>query len=72
MAQKMNPVQIQKFLDGIDYPANKQSLIDTARKNGADDKVMSMLNKLPDQDFNSPADVSRALGNLEGGDGGGE
>jgi hypothetical protein len=59
----VNPIQLQKFLGGIDYPADKQTLIETARKNGADDNVISTLQQLKTDRFNSPNDVSQAVGN---------
>lgn len=58
----INPIQMQKFLKGVDYPATKQALIENAKKMGADDDVCASLEDLPDQDFDAPVDVSRALG----------
>ena len=58
----VNPIQLQKFLGGIDYPADKQTLVDTARENGADDNVIQTLENLPMDRFNSPNDVSEAVG----------
>jgi hypothetical protein len=60
----VNPVQLQKFLKGIDYPADKNTLLQRARENGADDNVMRTLEQLPRDDFNSPNDVSEAVGDL--------
>ena len=57
----VNPIQIQKFLKGVDYPASKQDLLQNAKKLGADDNVCESLEKLPDQDFDAPVDVSEAL-----------
>lgn len=57
----VNPVQIQKYLKGVDYPANKQTLIENAKKLGADDNVRESLEKLPDQEYDAPVDVSQAL-----------
>ncbi len=61
----VNPVQVQKFLGGIDYPTDKQTLLRTAQQHGADDNVCQLLQQLPDQSFNSPNDVSEAIGKLE-------
>ena len=55
-------IDIQKALKGIDYPADKQTIVDTARKHGASDDVMSALDALPDQQFQTPAEVSKAVG----------
>ncbi|HVK55903.1 MAG TPA: DUF2795 domain-containing protein [Burkholderiales bacterium] len=59
-----NPVQIQKFLHGLDYPVTKQKILDTAKKEGADDNVLNALNQIPDQEYDSPVTVSREVGNL--------
>ena len=60
----VNPVQVQKFLGGIDYPIGKQELVEHAKSKGADDDVMSTLEQLPFEEFNSPNDVSEAIGKL--------
>jgi hypothetical protein len=57
----VNPIQLQKFLGGIDYPTDKQTLLDTAKKNGADDNVLETLKNLSADHFNSPNDVSEAF-----------
>ncbi len=61
----VNPIQIEKFLKGIDYPAKKADLIKRAEQNGADEQVLSTLQQLPDQQFDSPADVSKAVGAID-------
>lgn len=60
-----NPVQIQKFLGGIDYPAAKEEILDKARAEGADERVMETLNRIPDRQYDSPVSVSREVGKLE-------
>jgi predicted outer membrane protein len=60
----VNPIQIQKFLKGVDYPASKATLIDKAKSEGADENVCQSLAMLPDEDFQTPADVSQAFGRL--------
>jgi hypothetical protein len=62
---KVNPIQLQKFLKGMDYPAKKQDLLDLAKKNGADDNVLSTLHEIEDEEFETPADVSKAVGAVE-------
>ena len=56
-----NPIQIQKYLKGVDYPASKAALIKNAKKMGADESICASLEQLPDQDFQTPADVSEAF-----------
>jgi hypothetical protein len=62
---KVNPIQLQKHLKGMDYPASKENLIQHAKKNGADQDVCSVLEQLPDEEYETPADVSKAVGNVE-------
>lgn len=59
-----NPIQIQKFLGGLDYPVRKQDIIDKAKQEGADKKVMDALEQIPDQEYSSPVAVSRAVGQV--------
>ena len=58
-----NPIQVQKFLSGIDYPAKKADLVDAAEKAGADDTVLDALRGLPDKDYDAPTDVSESISN---------
>lgn len=62
---KVNPVQLQKFLGGVAYPASKAALVDHARRRGADDNVQGILERLPDRDFEAPTDVSRAAAAID-------
>ena len=62
---KVNPVQLQKHLKGVDYPASKQQLIDRAKQQGADEQAISALEQLPDQEFDTPTEVSQAVGALK-------
>jgi hypothetical protein len=60
-----NPIQLQKHLSGIDYPAGEQDLIDAAREQGADEEVLSTLERLPDRQYDGPNAVSAEVGNLD-------
>ena len=62
---KINPIQLQKHLKGVDYPATKEELIEHAKKQSADDNAISVLQQLPDQEYDSPTDVSEAVGDIE-------
>lgn len=54
-----SPIEVQKALKGMDYPAKKQDLIKKAKDNDAPQKVMHVLENLPDKEFESAVDVSR-------------
>jgi Protein of unknown function (DUF2795) len=63
---KANPVEIQRHLKGVDYPADKQELIKHAKQHKADREVLSLLEKLPDdEEFSSPTELNKALGEIE-------
>lgn len=61
----INPARVQQFLEGVDYPASKEELIEHARGRGADADVIDMLQQLPTRRYNRPTDVSEAIGELE-------
>jgi len=56
-----NPIQVQKFLGGIDYPASKDDIVRTAEEQGADENVMDALNGIPDREYDGPTAVSQAV-----------
>lgn len=60
----VNPIQVQKFLGGLDYPIGRQELVEHAKSKGADAEVTATLEQLPSDRFNSPNDVSEAIGKL--------
>lgn len=62
--QAPNPVQLQKYLGGLDYPVSKQDIVKTAQAKGADEAVMKTLDQLPDHEYKSPVEISREVGRL--------
>ena len=58
---KVNPIELQKSLKGVDYPANKDDIVKAAEKNGADAEILDALRNLQDDSFEKPTDVSKAL-----------
>lgn len=62
MNEQPNPIQIQKYLSGVDYPAQKKDLLRNARESGADTAVVDALDALPDRTYDAPTDVSHELG----------
>jgi hypothetical protein len=63
----INPIQVQKFLSGVDYPASKDDLVKRAEDQGADREALDALRQMPGDRFNSPNDVSEAIGKLNRG-----
>ena len=59
-----SPFEVQKFLEAVGYPAGKRELVREAKEQGADARVRTTLEQLPDEEFGSPAEVSEAIGKL--------
>jgi uncharacterized protein DUF2795 len=62
--QKANPVEVQAFLDGVSYPTRKGDLVREAERSGASKKVRATLERLPEERFESPTEVSEAVGKV--------
>lgn len=52
-------IDVESYLNGVDYPATKQDLIDMANENDAPDEIMARLDMISDKEYSSPADVSK-------------
>jgi len=61
---RINPIELQKSLKGVEYPASKEALIDQAEENGAEDSIISALEELEEEEFQTPAEVNEAIGKL--------
>lgn len=62
---RVSPAQVEKFIKGIKFPASKQDLILQAEGNNADQDVLNILENVPDKQFNSPIDISIAIGKMK-------
>jgi hypothetical protein len=60
----VTPADVQKHLSGLEYPASKQQVVDHATQNGASEDIISILDQLPDREYNGPAEVSREMGDI--------
>jgi uncharacterized protein DUF2795 len=46
-----NPLDVQKHLKGVDYPASKEDLASTAEGNNAPGDLVEQLRNLPDEEY---------------------
>ncbi len=60
----LSPIEIQKYLGGVDYPTGKDALRSAAEKNGAPQDVLDLIDHLPGDNFGKPTDVMKAFGEL--------
>ena len=63
--KRISPIQLQKHLKGVNYPASKGDLVAQARNNQASDEIVQKIRHLPAESFNGPKDVMKALGQTE-------
>ncbi|MGO4104669.1 DUF2795 domain-containing protein [Leifsonia sp. YAF41] len=52
---------VQKYLTGIDYPADRDDLVRVASGDGAPTDIVQLLRDLPARSFNGLRDVDVAL-----------
>lgn len=57
----VNPIEVQKALKGVDYPAEVDELVRQAEQNDAAEEVIEALQELVGT-FDGPEEVSEALG----------
>ncbi|QTP55067.1 DUF2795 domain-containing protein [Billgrantia sulfidoxydans] len=60
-----SPANITHHLQGVDFPARRDDLIAQAQANGAEDEVLEVVRRLPEQEYESMADVTKGVGEVE-------
>ncbi|GAA3292589.1 DUF2795 domain-containing protein [Arthrobacter citreus] len=61
MADKPSPIDIQKALGGLDYPASKDDIVQKAQGAKADSSVLDALGNLPERQYDAPTDISKEI-----------
>jgi hypothetical protein len=58
---------LMTHIKGIDFPADKQKIVDHARHGeGPDtDEVVEFLEKIPEKEYDTPADIMKAMGDID-------
>jgi hypothetical protein len=59
---KISPAEVERFLKGVDYPVNKDDLVKYVKQESQE--VFVVLQKLPNETFNKPTDVAKAIGKI--------
>ena len=57
----VSPIDIQKALSGMDYPASKDAIVRHAEQNGGAGEVLEALRKIDDREYEGPSGVSSAV-----------
>ncbi|RZF27242.1 DUF2795 domain-containing protein [Paraburkholderia sp. UYCP14C] len=55
-------LQISDLLSEVEFPTNKDALVDAAREAGASNEVLAMLDSMPEQDYVDIESVTRLIG----------
>jgi hypothetical protein len=56
-----SPIDIQKALSGMDYPASRDQIVAHAEQNGADAEILDALRGIDDREYEGPSGVSSAV-----------
>ena len=57
----VSPIDIQKALGGMDYPATKEDIVKHAQDNGGADDVVEALQGIEDREYEGPSGVSESV-----------
>lgn len=58
----VNPIEVQRHLKGVSYPATREELLDAAREEDAPPEVEEVLEGLPEEErFDGPDEVMEAI-----------
>jgi hypothetical protein len=57
----VNPIELQKHLKGVDYPASRDDLVQKAESNGAPKEIVDALRSASKDSFDGPSAVQQAL-----------
>lgn len=61
MVASTTPSQLRKCLSDVDFPANKQDLLDAAGRNGCDDETVHALRAIPPETYTNVAQVAASV-----------
>jgi hypothetical protein len=57
----VSPIDIQKALGGMEYPAKKEDIVKHAQEHGGGDDVLEALKGIQDREYDGPSGVSAAV-----------
>jgi hypothetical protein len=57
----VSPIDIQKALSGMDYPASKDDIVRHAEQQGGGSEVLEALKGIEDREYEGPSGVSSAV-----------
>ena len=61
MTEPITPDDVLRYLEDVDYPADKDTLVAAAEKAGAPEAVLRSIRAVPPVDYRSRAEVARSV-----------
>ncbi len=62
LARQSSTHDVAQALQGIDFPADKNKIVEYARKQNAKQDLIDVLDKMPNEQYTSMADVFKGIG----------
>jgi Protein of unknown function (DUF2795) len=62
---RVSPAQLAHYLRGVELPASKRDLKADARRNQALRGILNFIDKLPEEQYRTMAEVMKAVGEIE-------
>ena len=64
-SKNVSASELQLYLKGVDYPANRDELVQKAEENNAPENVMEWIRKLPERTYERPNHVEEEFGKMK-------
>ncbi|MEX1033636.1 MAG: DUF2795 domain-containing protein [Cellvibrionaceae bacterium] len=64
-AGNISAAELEKFIAGVKFPADKLDIIDHAKDQGAPPKILDLMNQVPDKKYESVADLSVGMSEVK-------
>jgi hypothetical protein len=55
-----SPAAVEKYMNGVQFPTDREGLLSTAKKNGAPSDVMDVIQHFNEGEFRNVTDISKA------------
>ena len=62
---KVSAAEFAMYMKGIDFPADKNKILQTAKSNGAPENVISYMNRLPSRQYTRVTEIEQEFSKLK-------
>lgn len=59
---EISPADLEEYVRGVDFPADKKQILATVEDDGAPSQVLTLLHTLPEQEYEDALEVTEAIG----------